>query len=87
MTKVEYAATISWQVLDDEVYIINEKNKRVYVLDNSAKDFWLAIEKRSLDKICQALCAQYCADADCIRADLHDFIADLDKLELVEVSD
>lgn len=85
MKEVRYATNISWQFMDEEVYIVNERNQKVYVLDNSAKDFWLAINRHGFAEIIQDLCDQYCLEKQIIKKDFCDFIEKLNNLELVEV--
>lgn len=84
MKKFFYAPNISWQLLDNEIIIVNEKNKKVYLLQNTAKDFWLAIDGKNIDDIVSSLYREYSAEYQQLEKDLKEFYENLKNLDLIE---
>lgn len=84
MKKFFYAPNISWQLLDNEIIIVNEKNKKVYLLQNTAKDFWLAIDGKNVDDIVSSLYREYSAEYQQLEKDLKEFYENLKNLDLIE---
>lgn len=46
-TKIYYSKNISWQVVDDELYIFEEISGKLYLYTGIQKDFWLMISKEN----------------------------------------
>lgn len=84
MKKFFYTPNISWQLLDNEIIIVNEKNKKVYLLQNTAKDFWLAIDGKNVDDIVSSLYREYSAEYQQLEKDLKEFYENLKNLDLIE---
>lgn len=60
MKNVYYAKDISWTLLDNEVFVFNEKTDKIYVLRGMAKDFWMLISQyNDIEHIIETLSEKY----------------------------
>ncbi|WP_338547143.1 PqqD family peptide modification chaperone [Emergencia sp. JLR.KK010] len=72
--KIAYSKNISWQDIDDTVFIIEEKTNRRYRLDDTARDIWLLLNN-TVDNICCSMNEKYSdVDEEIILNDVSDLI-------------
>lgn len=82
--KIYYSNCISWQLLVDKVYIINEKTKEIHVLADTAKDFWILIKNNhSLEEILKILSDKYSVSIEILENDMYAFKDDLLSKNLI----
>lgn len=83
--QIFYSESISWQLLNDNIYIIEERSRQLISLQEVAKDFWLLIrEGISLEDIITKLCLQYNEERELIFNDIKELCDDLMKLGLIK---
>jgi len=64
MKNIKFSRFISWQILNNLVYIVDERNRQLYLLDNFGKDTWLSIaETSNIDEIIDKLDEIYISSA------------------------
>lgn len=86
--QLQYSKHISWQLLNNKVYIIDEITEKVYELENAAKDFWTSIETiNSLDEIIESLSKIYNVSKDILMRDMTIFTNNLISQKLVVKGD
>jgi hypothetical protein len=75
---------VTHERLDDEVIAINLETGAYYALDGVAADCWaLVAAGSSIDDAIGTLCERYEVDAGRARADVDDFVAELQRERLV----
>lgn len=68
-----YSDNISWQLLDNKVYVIDEITKKIYILDRVGKDFWMLVKNNSFEETVIILSKKYNVSLDIIIKDLDEF--------------
>lgn len=72
--EIYYSNHISWQLLDNKVYIIDEITLKIYSLQDVAKDFWILIkDNHSFKKIINILSERYNISNDILISDMNEF--------------
>lgn len=83
--KICYSDHISWQLLDNVIYIIDEITRETYSLQEVAKDFWLQVkDNQSIEKIVEILAVKYNVSTDVITSDINEFKNSLLSKKLVK---
>ena len=78
---------VLYQVLDDELVLLNIANSQYYGLDNVGADMWrLLLEHRQPETAVNLLCEKYEVDQATARQDLEVLIQNLRELGLLRAS-
>jgi predicted transcriptional regulator len=76
---------VLYQVLDDELVLLNIANSQYYGLDNVGADMWnLLLEHREADIVVNRLREKYEVDETTVRCDLQTLIQSLRELGLLK---
>jgi hypothetical protein len=82
--KIYYSKNISWQLIDNQIFIIDEVTKKEFTLKEIGKEFWILIKSHNLYKeIVEILSEQYDVANDIITSDLKEFVEDLISKKLL----
>jgi len=85
VARVRHADRVVSQTLAGEAVVLDLKSERYYGLNPLGTRIWRLIgELGDVDRILEALVAEYDAPADVIAADLHELLAQLVRDGLVE---
>ncbi len=58
--QLSYSLNLSWQIVDDILYIVDERDLSTYTLEEVGKDFWLLIGRfHDFEEILKALLQDY----------------------------
>lgn len=72
--KINYSNHISWQLLNNEIYIIDEITQKIYILTDVAKEFWILINGGyTVEEIINILIKIYKVSEKIIKNDINDF--------------
>jgi hypothetical protein len=83
---ITYAKYISWQKLQGVVFIIDERNEKIYSLEDISSEIWLLINKGfSNFDITVELLKKYKVDFDQLLNDVNEFIDELLLIEVIKV--
>lgn len=76
----KFSDNISWQKMNDYIYIVNEYTGAVYYLNQISKYLWEAIaESMDIEIAIQQLSANYQIDIFQLENDVKNFLAELQK--------
>lgn len=82
--KIYYSKNISWQLIDNQILIIDEISKKEFVLKEIGKEFWILIKSHHLFKeIVKILSERYNVANDIIISDMKEFTDDLISKKLL----
>jgi len=80
-----YTENISWVLLDDIVFVFEEIDNMMYVLEDIAKDFWLMIQdKIDFSSIIQKLSEIYDAEVEVIQDDMQEFVSMMISKKIIQ---
>ena len=80
--------SLSWQHIDNNVYIIDHQNNEIYKLIDVGKHIWLEIDgRKNIEQIAFTLIQIYDVSLQELSKDIHYFLDYLNMLELVLKSD
>jgi hypothetical protein len=78
---------VLYQVLDDELVLLNIANSQYYGLDNVGADMWnLLLEHRDADIVVNRLCEKYEVDEATARCDLQALMQSLREMGLLKAA-
>lgn len=81
---IYYSKHISWQLIEETIYIVDENTCKIYSLKNVAKDIWLAIRDiSSVNEIMDVVSERYNISKDIFISDMNDFIKSLISTNLL----
>lgn len=84
--KIYYAKNVSWQQLDNIVYIVDEITKKHFILKDIGKKIWILIDYNfSYNEIIDKLSNEYNVSKEILLHDMKDFINDLVSKNLLIV--
>jgi hypothetical protein len=84
---IEIGDDVIFQILDDEVVLLNIASSQYYGLDPLGAEVWkLLLEHRSTGVVVERLCAKYQVDPDTARSDLGALIQSLNQAGLVRAA-
>jgi len=79
--------TISWQVMGDFIYILEEMRSELHILDSVAKDIWLKINGLdTVEEIAAIIAKEYDQPYEVVLTDVKDFVDDLLTKSLITAS-
>ncbi len=82
---IEYSNSISWQILDNVVYIIDELTNIVYKLTDVAKEIWQCVNRfNSLNEISDYLFKLYKVPKEVLNDDINELIENLISVKLLK---
>jgi hypothetical protein len=71
-------SALPFQVLDEEVIVVDPKTREVHLLNETAARIWtLLVTAQSVADLVAALEQEYQADADELRAEVEAFVSDM----------
>jgi hypothetical protein len=86
ISQVNTPSDILYEVLEDEVVLLNLSTERYYILDDIGTRMWqVIVEHRSLDKAVQQLMSEYDVDETTLRRDLTTLIDQLVEHKLLAI--
>lgn len=72
---VYYADNVSWVLLQDEVFVIDEITRNIYLYRNLSKEIWISIQRNNnLNKIVEQLAQKYNDDVFDMQKDTQEII-------------
>ena len=75
---------LAWREIDDDIIIISPEDSQVHELNESAALVWkLADGAQSLEQIAAGVAAHYDVSPEIARADVAEFIAQLEEKQLL----
>ena len=84
---IYYSKSVAWQEYDNNIYIIDNKNEQIFILDNEiAKIIWNDIDGKDIMQIVDMLSKYYFIESNKIVGDIEMFIDSLEKNNLIEVT-
>lgn len=76
---------ISWQTLDNETFIIDERSGKIYKLEEISNYIWkLILDRKNFEEICCNILLEYKVDKEEVERDIKMLIDNLIKLEFIE---
>lgn len=76
---------ISWQTLNSETFIIDERCKKLYKLEETTNDIWqLLLDKKNFEEICFYILSVYDVEIEKVKKDVKKTIDNFLKLEFIE---
>jgi len=88
--KVRFSKTIAWQFESNEefVYILNNKNRKWYFIDEISKDIWLKIKNNiTIKSVTDQLADEYDINYDILLEDVTNYILELQEEGLIELNE
>lgn len=73
---------LSWQKIQNCVFIINEKNNTYICLEDVSADMWLELIKNDYDTLIKSMMENYDVDETTLYSDLSAFIERLNELDV-----
>ena len=71
-------AALPFQVLDEEVIVVDPRTREVHLLNETAARIWtLLVSERSVGDLVAELEQEYQADAEQLRAEVEAFVSDM----------
>lgn len=84
--KYERVPECTYRDIQGEVVIISPTSGKVHLLNPVASFVWLLLDGgRSCDDLIQEICAEFQVGPDEARADLADFIMELEQADIIKV--
>ncbi|MBS5824330.1 MAG: PqqD family protein [Clostridium argentinense] len=86
LPEFEFAKSIAWQIepSQDFIYVLNNKNRKLYWFKDISKDIWLQIgQHKSFNNILETLMEEYQVDYETLYNDVKDYIYELQEEGLV----
>lgn len=81
---VIYSRNISWQDINNVIYIFNEINNKMCYLEDVSRQIWLMINRKmSIESMINNLSKTYNQSLDLIQEDLLLFLQELKEMELI----
>ncbi len=81
---VIYSRNISWQDINNVIYIFNEINNKMCYLEDVSRQIWLMINRKmSIESMINNLSETYNQSLDLIQEDLLLFLQELKEMELI----
>lgn len=81
---VIYSRNISWQDINNVIYIFNEINNKMCYLEDVSRQIWLMINRKmSIEIMINNLSETYNQSLDLIQEDLLLFLQELKEMELI----
>lgn len=82
---VVYSRNISWQDINNVIYIFNEINNKMFYLEDVSRNIWLMINRKmSIENMINNLSETYNQSLDIMQEDLLLFLQELKEMELVD---
>jgi hypothetical protein len=73
-------AALPFQVLEEEVIVVDPKTREVHLLNETAARIWTLLgSKQSVGELVAALEQEYQADAAVLRAEVEAFVSDMSR--------
>jgi len=81
---LSYTHNVSWQTINDVLYIVDERDSSIYSLGNAGKDFWALIgELHDYRVIMLSLLKRYNVEEQVLNVDLLQLAEELEHMEFV----
>jgi len=82
---IDLCKYISWQRIGENVYIFNELEHKVFILEDVSADFWqLIVTKNNMYEVVKEMLDKYNTDEDTIRKDVLLFVEKLSEISVIK---
>lgn len=79
---------ITWRMLDDEVFIIDQAGEEIIALNKTASYIWeMAGENIAISEILKRICHRFDVDEKTALADITDLINEMLKKQIITIND
>lgn len=79
---------ITWRMLDDEVFIIDQAGEEIIALNKTASYIWeMAGENIAISEILKRICHRFDIDKKTALADINDLINEMLKKQIITIND
>ena len=82
--KYKVGYNVSWQSIDNELYVFNEKNGEMFQLDNVSKEIFIGIlSHKTIEQIADEIVQKFHVEQVIVYRDILEFCQDLLKQGLI----
>jgi hypothetical protein len=83
---VKIGDSVLYQIVGDEILILNMDNQQYFGLDSVAADIWkMLMEHRDISDVCRRLTSMYSVDETTARTDVQNLVSELLAADLVRI--
>jgi len=86
--QIKHNENIAWRIIDGQAYIVTVNDSKLHLLNEIGTRIWQLIERKiDFEELLKKLISEYDIELEKLRADLKEFIEELNSKGLIKIED